>query len=266
LRKWTPGESLDAAASRKSPATVLITGATGGIGRALALLYAQPGRSLILHGRDEERLREVATACAQRGAQVSPVAFDVRDVEGFGARVAQLAAATPIDLAIVNAGISRANRGDGESWEDIESVLDVNLRAALATVTALVAPMRRRGAGQIALISSLAAYHGMALTPSYCASKAALKAYGESLRGWLAPQGVAINVVLPGFVKTPMSDAFPGPRPFMISAEDAARRIQRGLARDRPRISFPQPLAFLSWLLCVMPEAWSQAVVKRMGF
>ena len=257
---------MDAAAPLEAPATVLITGATGGLGHALAVLYAGPGRTLILHGRDERRLGEVSRACAERGAQVTPIAFDVRDVSGFAARLVQVAAATPIDLAIVNAGVSRANRGDRESWDDIEAVLDVNVRAALATVSALLPSMRRRGAGQIALIASLAAYHGMPLMPSYCASKAALKAYGEGMRGWLAPQGVAVNVVLPGFVKTPMSDALPGPKPFMISADDAARRIQIGLARNRARISFPQPLAFGTWLLSVLPAAWSQAMVRRMGF
>jgi short-subunit dehydrogenase len=263
-RAWTPRQSLDAPVSREPPATVLITGATGGLGRALALRYARAGRTMVLHGRDEIRLQEVCGTCAGQGAQVVPIAFDLRDIEGFRACLGQIVASTPIDLAIVNAGVSRTNGGDGETWEDVELVLDVNVRAALATVCVLVPHMLRRGHGQIALIASLAAYHGMPLTPSYCASKAALKAYGEALRGWLAPHGIAVNVVLPGFVKTPMSDAFAGAKPFMISADDAARRIQDGLARNRARISFPQPLAFGAWLLAVLPASWSQALVRRM--
>jgi short-subunit dehydrogenase len=257
---------LSTAALLESPATVLVTGAAGGLGRALATRYARPDRTLILHGRNLERLDEVSRACAARGARVIPMPCDLRDIDSFMTRLGQIAASTPIDLAIVNAGVSNANSGEGETWEDISHVLDVNLRAALATMSVLVPPMRRRGSGQIALIASLAAYHGFALTPAYCASKAALKAYGEAMRGWLAPQGVAVNVVLPGFVETPMSADYPGPTPFMISADDAARRIEQGLARNRARISFPQPLAFASWLLGAMPASWSQAAVRRFGF
>ncbi len=257
---------MAAAAWLESPRTVLITGATGGLGRALALRYAAPGRTLILHGRDASRLHELALACEVAGANVTPLLFELREVDGYVARLAQLAEATPIDLAIVNAGVSRARGSEGESWEDVQLVLDVNLRASLATVAALVPHMRRRGAGQIALIASLAAYHGMALTPTYSASKSALKAYGEAMRAWLAPQGVAVNVVLPGFVRTSMSDAYPGPKPFMISADDAARRIQRDLARNRARIAFPFPLAQGSWLLSVLPASWSQAMLRWTGF
>jgi short-subunit dehydrogenase len=115
-------------------------------------------------------------------------------------------------------------------------------------------------------VSSLAAWHGLPLTPAYCASKAALKAYAEALRPSLATHGIAVSVVLPGFVKTPMSDAFPGTRPFMITAEDAAERIERGLAANRARIAFPQPLAFGAWLLAVLPASVSQRLVRRVGF
>jgi short-subunit dehydrogenase len=247
---------------RSPPAIVLITGASAGIGRALALHYAQAGRTLVLHGRDESRLREVCGECEARGARVTPLPFDLADAEGFRNMLEGLAVTTPVDLAIVNAGTSHANRGEGESWEDIERVLDVNVRAALATVSALVPSMRQRRRGQIALISSLAAYHGLPLTPAYCASKAALKAYGEALRGWLAPEGIAVNVVLPGFVRTAMSDSFPGSKPFMISAQEAARRIEEGLARDRGRIAFPQPLAAGAWLLGALPAPLSQALAR----
>lgn len=256
---------MGATALIRSPAQVLITGAAGGLGRALALEYAAPGRSLILHGRSEASLADVMRACKERGAQVTLLAFDLRDVEGFRARLREFALSTPIDLAIVNAGVSRADTGSEESWDDIQLMLDVNLRASLATVAALLPPMRLRRSGQIALIASLAAWHGLPLTPAYCASKAALKTYGEALRGSLAPHGIAVNVVLPGFVKTAMSDAIPGPKPFMISADDAARRIRLGLSRNSARISFPQPLAFGGWLLSALPASWSQAIVRRTG-
>ena len=146
-----------------------------------------------------------------------------------------------IDLVIVNAGITShlGQAGEAESWADIERVMTVNARAAMATVTALLPAMRRRGTGQIALISSLSAWYGLALTPVYCASKAALKAYGEALGGWLAPEGIGVTVVLPGFVASAMSDRFPGPRPFMMSADQAARRIRRGAGAGATPHQFP---------------------------
>lgn len=248
----------------RAPQSVLITGASGGIGSALANAYAAPGRRLILHGRNVERLAAVGEACRSCGAAVQTKALDVRDL----AALREWLKGLEVDLAIVNAGVSASVRrgADSELWNEFEQVLDVNIRGALATVHALVPGMCRRGAGQIALMSSLSAYYGVPLTPAYSASKAALKIYAQSLRARLAPRGVQVNVVLPGFVKTPMSDRFPGPKPFMLSPEEAAARIVRGLARDQARISFPFPLDFGTRLLSVLPAAISQRILRLTGF
>lgn len=249
-----------------SPASILITGATGGIGRALALAYAGPEKTLILHGRDAIRLASLQRECAGHGATVIPLLLDLTDSDALMIALDNLARQTPIDLAIVNAGTTNAIGPEGETWPDIERVLDINLRAAMATISALLPHMRERGRGQLALISSLSAYVGLPVTPAYCASKAALKAYGEALRGWLGPQGVAVNVVMPGFVETPMSARFPAPKLFQLSPGDAARRIKSGLARNQGRISFPWPMAFATWWLSVLPSAWSQWMLRMAGF
>lgn len=249
-----------------TPQSILITGATGGIGRALALAYAAPSRTLVLHGRDPAKLDAITRECGQRGAIVIPLLLDLTQCDQLLLALDQLSQRTPIDLAIVNAGATSIAGADGESWPDIERVLDINLRAAIATISALLPHMRRRGRGQVALISSLSAYVGLPVTPAYSASKAALKAYGEALRGWLAPQGIAINVVLPGFVETSMSAQFPTSKPFQLSPNDAAKRIKAGLARNQARISFPQPLAFAMWSLSVLPAAWAQWILRVVGF
>src|SRR5260370_39962185 len=102
--------------------------------------------------------------------------------------------------------------------------------------------MRRRRRGQVALISSLAALRGIPFSPGYCASKAAVKIYGEALRSWLAPEGIGVSIVLPGFVETRLSQTVAGPKPLILPAERAARIIQRGVAKGRRQIALPYPL------------------------
>ena len=172
------------------------------------------------------------------------------------------------DLVIVNAGMN-INIGDsnkGEQWKDIESLLDLNIKASFALIDAVLPSMRQQGHGQIAIVSSLAAYYGLPLTPSYCASKAALKTYGEALRGWLAKEGVKINVIMPGYVQSDMCQAMPGPKPFLWSPEKAATVIAKGLQKNKARISFPFPLNLGTWFLSVLPPAWSQWILINLSY
>lgn len=251
-----------------APGRVLITGASSGIGAALAQVYAAPARTLILQGRDISRLEVIARLCERSGATVETHPVDLADRQQLETWLQRLQAQAPPDLLIVNAGVSSdvGAQGQGERLDRVHSVLDVNLFSALTLVETLVPAMRKRGSGQIALISSLSAYFGLPLTPSYCASKAALKVYGEALRGWLGPQGIAVNVVLPGFVASPMSDRFPGPRPFLLSPPRAAAIIKSRLARNRARIAFPFPLSWGMWWLAVMPPDLALWFLRRLGF
>jgi short-subunit dehydrogenase len=267
----TIGPTAERRPSRRSwqrPSTVLITGATGGIGAALARGYAQSGRTLVLHGRDASRLALLSRECELRGAQVHAVTFDLRDAVATIAALRSLSSQHVIDLVIANAGVSRELGAglEAESWEVAREVLAVNVDGAIATVAGVLPAMRRRGGGQIAIVSSLAAYFGLPVTPAYCASKAALKVYGEAMRGRLASQGIAVNVVMPGFVRTPMNKGVPGATPFLMSPEQAATRIRRGLERNRARIAFPRRLAWVMWLLSVLPAALSQRLVRAGGF
>jgi short-subunit dehydrogenase len=154
------------------PGTILITGATGAIGAALARAYAAPGRALVLHGRNEARLQDVVRECERAGAEVEARALDVRDLPALAAWLDDVASRRVVDLAVVNAGaIHVLEPGEAhEPWQEVERVLAVNVGAAIATVTALLPHMRRRGSGQIALVSSLLAWFGMPVAPAYSAS------------------------------------------------------------------------------------------------
>jgi NAD(P)-dependent dehydrogenase (short-subunit alcohol dehydrogenase family) len=196
------------------------------------------------------------------------MSFDLRDTEVTVEQLRSVSAREPIDLVFVNAGVTQMI-GGGEQVESLavaREVLAVNLDGALATVAGVLPAMRRRGSGQIALISSLAAYVGLPQVPIYCASKAALRSYGEALRLWLAPQGIAVNVVLAGFVKTAMTERVKGPKPGLVTPERAALIIRRGLERNRARIAFPRFLAWgLTWL-SVLPPPISERILRALGF
>ncbi|PID50135.1 MAG: short-chain dehydrogenase [Proteobacteria bacterium] len=235
--------------------SILITGASNGIGAALAQYYAAPHVKLGLIARNAERLQSVAKACEQKGAQVSLGLLDITDKAQLQRWIQAFNARFPIDLLIANAGISNqiGFQGETERLQDIEQLFAVNVHGVFHTIHPLLDHMRQRHSGQIALISSLAAYRGMPVTPAYSASKAAIKAYGEALRGYLKPEGIKVNIVCPGFVKSEMSDQFPGQRPFMLSPEKAAQIIAKGLANDRAIIAFPFPLNWGMWFLAWLP-------------
>jgi short-subunit dehydrogenase len=233
--------------------TVLITGATGAIGAALAREYAEPGTRLVLHGRRREALNAVASDCRTLGAEVEVHGFDLGNIARTRCWASDIDALYGVDLLVANAGmnISVGEHGEGEDWPAAAALIDLNVKSTLALVHAIVPGMRKRKAGQIALMSSLAAYFGLPPTPTYSASKAAVKAYGEALRGWLQPEGVRVNVIMPGYVDSAMCRAMPGPKPFLWLPTRAARIIRRQLDRDRARISFPFPLNFGCWLLSI---------------
>lgn len=246
------------------PSTVVITGASGGIGQALALVYAAPGRTLHLFGRDETRLRAAAVRAEAAGAAVRTHRADVADATAMEEALTAIDAATPIDLLIANAGISAGTGGIGENAAQTRAIFAVNLSGVLNTVLPVLPAMRARKGGQIAIVSSVAGFRGMAGAPAYCASKAAVRAWGEGLRAEAAADGVAVNVVCPGFVRTAMTGANGFPMPFLIEPERAARIVRDGLARNRGRITFPWPMAVLGWLLRALPDSWLNALARRL--
>ena len=252
----------------KSPRCILITGATGGIGGALAPAYEAPGVTLILQGRRLDRLEEMAAQCRALGARVLLQPLDVQDLEALRRWIGEISVSEAPDLIIVGAGVntSTGDNGEGEIWELSQALIEINVLAALATVQATLPFMRARKSGQIALFSSLAGWRGLPATPSYSASKAAIKAYGEAMRDLVAADGVKINVIMPGYVESKMCFEMPGPKPLLWVPEKAARRIQRGLAANQARISFPFPLNLGCWALGVIPPRLSSIILRWLDY
>jgi short-subunit dehydrogenase len=238
------------------PRHVLITGASSGIGAALARRFAQAGTSLSLTGRDPSRLQQVADLCRSAGAETEWHAADITDAGAVAAWIAACDARLPVDIVIANAGIGGANviaPNTGEPLELAYKIVATNILGVANTVIPLLPRFTARGGGHVVIMSSLAAFVGLPQAPLYSASKAAVRVYGQGLRRLLAPRGVRVTVVCPGFVETPMSASVPDARPFIWSVDRAAGRIARGIARGEAEISFPWPLAVLARIADALP-------------
>jgi short-subunit dehydrogenase len=247
---------------------VLITGASRGLGAALAVEYAEAGAVLALTGRDEAALAGVAARCRELGATVVTGVVDLSDHARLAAWVAEVDGRYPIALLIANAGIFEGRR-ESEPHEALEraiTVLRTNLETAIASVDAVLPAMRRRGRGQIALISSLAAVHPLADAPAYSASKAGLAAYGEALAEAVAEAGIGVSVVLAGHIATRQARMQVGALPMLMPAAAAARLIRRRLTRRSGRIAFPRALLLLVRLNAVLPRRLRHALGRSFRF
>lgn len=248
----------------RDPRAILITGASSGIGEALARLYARPGVHLALTGRDAGRLAVVAAACRDAGAHVLECAVDAADAASMARFVAEADAIAPLDLVIANAGISGGTYGGGESAEQVRAIMAVNVDGVLNTVLAALPLLQARRRGQLAVMSSLASFRGFPGAPAYCASKAAVRVWGEGLRGELAPQGIEVSVVCPGFVVSRMTAQNRFPMPLLMPVERAARLVVRGLAANRARIAFPWRLYVAAWMVGALAPALTDPWLARL--
>ena len=242
--------------------SAIVTGASSGIGRAVALELAKAGWRLGLVGRDAARLDEVARAC---GGEASIGVIDMRDTAAFAEFVAGFG---PVDLYVSNHGILDGRR-EGERVEAgavAADVLGINLTSAVAALHVVLPEMQARGAGQIALVSSLAGLSPLPDAPAYSASKAGLVMYGLSLREALRGTGVGVSVCCPGYVSTPMQAEHLGNRPHEITPEDAARRIVKNALANTRLYGFPAPLWPMALFSLLIPEGVLRLFNKDLRF
>ncbi|MDB5362899.1 MAG: putative short-chain dehydrogenase [Rhodospirillales bacterium] len=247
---------------------IVITGASSGIGAALAKFYARPGVTLGLIGRDPARLGAVAAAAKAAGAVTVEGLVDLRDRAALTGFLSEFDAAHPIDLLIANAGVLDGRRADAvvEDADVARRVIEINLLGAVDTLHAVLPAMRQRRRGHIALVSSLAALSPLPDAPAYSASKAGLLSYGRAMRAAVAHENVRISVVCPGYVTSAMTDSHIGNHPHKISAEAAARLIDAGIARNKPVIGFPWQLYIPSLISPFVPEFITRIATKGIRF
>jgi len=246
------------------PKNILISGASSGIGRALAICYAQKDVNLFLCGRNLEKLEKTQKICNALGANIFIKAFDIKDIDSINRWVEEVYAKYDIDLVVANAGISAGTSLGSESFEQVKEIFDVNLYGVINLIQPVIEKMKQRKNGQIAIISSLAGFRGLPSSPAYSASKAAVRVYGEALRGNLAQFGIKVNVVCPGYVKTPMTDVNDFPMPFIISSTKCAQIIKNGLAKNKSRIAFPWPLYFVVWFATLISNKITDPIFARL--
>jgi short-subunit dehydrogenase len=246
--------------------TILVTGASSGIGAALAKAYAAPATNLVLWGRDAGRLAQTARECQNLGSTVQTLQLDLRNIAEIAGHIREFDRMSPIDIAILNAGLGGAAsvRNAVESAERSLDVATVNFTAAIVGATAVAECMAGRRRGHIVLITSVADTIPLPMAPTYAASKAGLKMFAESLAIGLERQGIKVTVVSPGFVDTAMSRQVQAPKPFMVSAEAAAATIKRGLEQRRKHIVVPWPYGILSMAFRLLPGPLRRTVLRVM--
>jgi len=243
----------------KQDRSILITGASSGLGRALALYYAAPGVRLHLGGRNAERLESAAQACGERGAEAVPAIIDVTDP---AAMAGWIASTGRLDLVIANAGISGGTAdGASETAAQIRAIFATNLTGALNTVLPTLEKMSSQPPGmdgwrgQIACIASIAAFIALPQSPSYCAAKAALDRWTVATAPQARRAGIKLVSVCPGYVRTPMTCANQFPMPGLVTAERAADLVARGLESGQARVVFPRWFGFFTKMSGLLPPA-----------
>jgi short-subunit dehydrogenase len=256
----------------KNVGVALITGASSGIGKEIALELARRGWKLGLTARREKELEEVAEAARAAGAEAEIHLADVADRASVDAAAAAIEKRFGrVDLLIANAGIglppaSKEKVLDAAAVDAVEKTFRVNFFGVVYAINAVLPGMLARGTGHIAAVSSLVAYHGLPRAGAYCASKAAVNSFLESLRLDLLNRNIAVTIVNPGFVDTPLTQKNKFKMPMLVDAARAGRIIVDGLARRKRLIEFPYPMAAAMKIGRLVPDWVFEKLVAGKGF
>jgi short-subunit dehydrogenase len=236
-------------------AQVLLTGASSGIGWALAERLAGPECALGLVARRRERLEALAERLRSRGARALVYEADVRSAEAMQSVVTRFAAeAGGLSLVVANAGISRSDRLEEGDSARLTDLVAINVQGVINTLVPAVPLMIRAGGGHLAAVGSVAGFRGLPGKAAYCASKAALKTLMDGFRPALRRYGIAVSTICPGWVESEMTEDNPYPMPFILPTPRAAELIARALERRRRTYVFPWQMRLAVPLMRWVPE------------
>lgn len=245
----------------------MVTGASSGIGRGLAVELTRRGARLGLVARRTETLQEIVSEIESLGGQALALPADVQDADAVRTAADRVRGEFGvIDVLIANAGIGSTNDAAELRASEVAGVINVNVIGAANSVAAVVPEMVAKGRGQLVVISSLAAYRGLPKSAAYCASKAAVSAFFESLRLDLQPRGIDVTIIHPGFIKTPLTAGRHAQMPFLMELDAAVEKILRAIEKKKKSYAFPWQLASIVRAGLVMPTPMYDWISRRNSF
>lgn len=245
----------------------MVTGASSGIGRGVAVELARRGARLGLVARRVETLQEIVREIESLDGQAVALPGDVQDANAVRATADRLLQEFgAIDVLIANAGIGSTNDAAELRANEVAGVINVNVIGVANSVAAVVPEMVAKGRGQLVVISSLAAYRGLPKSAAYCASKAAVSAFFESVRLDLRPRGVDVTIIHPGFIKTPLTAGRHAQMPFLMELDVAVKKILRAIEKKKKSYAFPWQLASIVRAGMIMPTWMYDWISSRNSF
>ncbi|HEX8493092.1 MAG TPA: SDR family NAD(P)-dependent oxidoreductase [Pyrinomonadaceae bacterium] len=250
-----------------SQKVVFITGASSGIGRALAIEVGKRGAAVGLLARRADALRELVVEVEQAGGRAVALPADVRDAADVRAAADELRARFGhVDVLVANAGIATTGHITDVRGEDVAEVMSINVVGAANSVAAVLPEMVKRGSGQLVAISSLSAYRGLPKSAVYCASKAALSAFFESVRVDLRGTGIDVTIIHPGFIKTPLTAGRKAQMPYLMELDDATKKIIHAIEARRRSYAFPWQLASIVRAAMLFPIPLYDRIVSKRSY
>lgn len=244
---------------------IVITGASSGLGKHLALGYASSDNELVLLARRGEKLEEVATQCRAVGAKVETIVSDVNDFE-LMKRVGTQLAQTPIDRIILNAGISVGHSGGVTPFDDFHRLFQTNFLSVHALLEPIIPKMIEQKSGEIVFISSLASLMSMPTSVAYSSSKRALNAYAEGLRYQLKQHGIDVMNILPGFIDSEMTQKNQFKMPFLLTTHAGVKRIIWAIEKKKRFYPFPFRFYLLIRTTSLLPQFLRDMIVEFTNF
>lgn len=250
---------------RSAKSCVWITGASSGLGRALASRMAADGWHVAASARDADKLADLARRAAGLKGHIDAYPLDVTDPMAVRTVVATIERNLgTIGLAVLNAGSHQSVRAAEFAAAPFRVLIELNLMGTVNCLEAVLPAMTARREGRVAVVASVAGYRGLPTSAAYGMTKAGLINMAEALKPELDRYGVKLQLVNPGFVRTPLTDRNSFPMPFLMEVEDAADAFYRGLQSDRFEIVFPRRFAYLLKVLRCLPAPLAFAITRRM--